>query len=462
MNPLRAIVTATDFSAPARHAAQRAALLAQASGGALTLMHTVGGSALEDLRRWLSDDSVTGGAIEADARQHLQQLAGELGRSHGLNVESHLSIGNPVEQVVRHADEVDAGLLVTGTRGAGFFRGVVFGSTAERIAKRSSRPVLMVRQLPHEPYRRILVPVDFSEWSRSAIELARQIAPQASLVLMHAVEVPFEGKMRTAGVAEDTVMRYRDTARREAQQRLRELAADAGLDTERVRLSTPSGADPWMLIVQEEQEQDCDLVVIVRALLHVAAGPGAALLLVLPGLHGRDAGRGAVGQPGAAGGVLGADQPLVVPADRLLAPPQADARAARAWRSRHRRRRPGLLAGVLLLGPHRRQLRPRRGAGRGRRIRAHALYLPALVLVLLGALHQERAVPVPLLAAARDGGADAGVGLPALGHHGEGRRVPAGALWPALGAPSAWFWIVGGAGLARCCWAPTSRCSSTT
>lgn len=264
MNPLRAIVTATDFSAPARHAAQRAALLAQASGGALTLMHTVGGSALEDLRRWLSDDSVTGGAIEADARQHLQQLAGELGRSHGLNVESHLSIGNPVEQVVRHADEVDAGLLVTGTRGAAFFRGVVFGSTAERIAKRSSQPVLMVRQLPHEPYRRILVPVDFSVWSRSAIELARQIAPQASLVLMHAVEVPFEGKMRTAGVAEDTVMRYRDTARREAQQRLRELAADAGLDTERVRLSTPSGADPWMLIVQEEQEQDCDLVVIGR------------------------------------------------------------------------------------------------------------------------------------------------------------------------------------------------------
>ena len=72
----------------------------------------------------------------------------------------------------------------------------------------------MVRQLPHEPYRRILVPVDFSEGSRHAIDLARQIAPQASLVLM--------------------------------------------------RMSTPSGADPWMLIVQEEQETDCDLVVIGR------------------------------------------------------------------------------------------------------------------------------------------------------------------------------------------------------
>lgn len=264
MNPLSAIITATDFSAPARHAAQRAGLLAKARGGALTLTHTVGGSALEDLRRWLADDSQAGGAIEADARERLQELAKELGRSLGINVNTHLSIGNPVEQVVRHADEVDAGLLVTGTRGAGFFRGVVFGSTAERIAKRSSRPVLMVRQLPHEPYQRVLVPVDFSEWSRSAIELARHIAPQASLVLMHAVEVPFESKMRTAGVADDIVMRYRDTARGEAQQRLGYLAADAGLDMDRVRLSTPSGADPWMLIVQEEQEQDCDLVVIGR------------------------------------------------------------------------------------------------------------------------------------------------------------------------------------------------------
>lgn len=264
MNPLRAIITATDLSAPSRHAAQRAALLAKASGASMTLAHIVGGSALDDLRRWLADDSQATGAIEADARRHLQELAAELGRSQGIDVHTHLSIGHPVEQVVRHADEVDAGLLVTGTRGAGFFRGVVLGSTAERIAKRSSRPVLMVRQLPHEPYRRILVPVDFSAWSRSAIELAQRVAPQATLVLMHAVEVPFEGKMRVAGVAEDAVLRYKLAAQREALQRLRELAADAGLDADRVRLSTPGGADPWMLIVQDEQEHDCDLVVIGR------------------------------------------------------------------------------------------------------------------------------------------------------------------------------------------------------
>ena len=47
-------------------------------------------------------------------------------------------------------------------------------------------------------------------------------------------------------------------------------------------------------------------------------------------------------------------------------------------------------------------------------------------------VHQVGAVPLPLLAAACDGGAHAGVGLPALGDDGEVWRVPAGA--PASGA----------------------------
>ena len=264
MNTLRTLIAATDFSAPSRHAAQRAALLARSSGAGLTLLHTVGGSALDDLRRWLADDAPAAQAIEADARQRLAELAAELGRAQGIRVSTHLGIGHPVQQVIRHADEVDADLVVAGTRGAGFFRGVVFGSTAERIARGASRPVLMLRQLPHEPYRRLLVPVDFSDWSRSAIAQALQIAPDASLVLMHAVELPYESRMRLAGVADDTLMRYRDAARHEALQRLYDLAAASALDSGRVRFSTPSGADPWMLIVQEEQDHDCDLVVIGR------------------------------------------------------------------------------------------------------------------------------------------------------------------------------------------------------
>ena len=86
-----------------------------------------------------------------------------------------------------------------------------------------------------------------------------------------------------------------------------------------------------------------------------------------------------------------------------------------------------LLGGVLLLGHIAGGYELDRSAGR----RSDD---PRTSLVPAGAgagaarrVHQIGAVPVPLLAAARDGGADAGVGVPALGDDGEGGGVPAGA-----------------------------------
>ena len=77
--------------------------------------------------------------------------------------------------------------------------------------------------------------------------------------------------------------------------------------------------------------------------------------------------------------------------------------------------------------PHRRQLRSRPGAGVRR---SDPLAPPLCSGPDPGAarrLHEERPVPVPFLAAARDGRPDAGLGLSAFRHHGEGRRLPAGA-----------------------------------
>ena len=64
-------------------------------------------------------------------------------------------------------------------------------------------------------------------------------------------------------------------------------------------------------------------------------------------------------------------------------------------------------------------------------------------------LHQVGAVPVPFLAAQRHGGADAGVGLPAFGHHGEGRRLSADAAQPVDGRD-------------RCCGRRSCRCSAAS
>ena len=86
-----------------------------------------------------------------------------------------------------------------------------------------------------------------------------------------------------------------------------------------------------------------------------------------------------------------------------------------------------LFAGVLLLGRIVGSYDLDVVLAAGDAIRAAPAVPPAAGAGAARRVHEERAVPVPLLAAACDGGADAGIGLPALRDDGEGRRVPAGA-----------------------------------
>jgi nucleotide-binding universal stress UspA family protein len=120
----------------------------------------------------------------------------------------------------------------------------------------------MVRQSPYDAYRRVLVPVDFSRWSAPSLEIATAVAPDAHFVLVHCVEVPFQGRMRLAGADDRAIDKYRAAARDDARQRLAELAARSGLADDRWTPLTPSGFNPWMQIVRQEQEQDCDLIAI--------------------------------------------------------------------------------------------------------------------------------------------------------------------------------------------------------
>jgi nucleotide-binding universal stress UspA family protein len=258
---MRSIVAATDLSALARPAAERAAHLARSAGAALTLVHALDLAALDDLRRWLGDGEPCD-TLQRDAHARVQALASDLAGRHAVTVDAAVATGHAVHVIGDCAERVGADLVVTGARSAGWFRAVLIGSTAERVSRRLARPVLTVRQRPFGPYRRVLVPVDFSPWSTPAIEAARRLAPDAELVLMHALEMAYEGKMRFAGVADDVVARYRSAARLEARDQLHALAGAAGLPADAVAFATPDGADPWMLIVHEEQERDCDLVVV--------------------------------------------------------------------------------------------------------------------------------------------------------------------------------------------------------
>ncbi|MDP1650089.1 MAG: universal stress protein [Rubrivivax sp.] len=261
MTALTSILAATDFSAPARHAVDRAARLAGETGARLTLMHAVSGSALAELRQWLGAGHASEQQLLDEARRSLEQAAADLAAARHVAVQTHLGNGPAVEQINQQADTVDADLLVLGARGSGFLRRLVLGTTAERLLRRATRPLLVVRQSAHEPYRRALVALDFSPWSASALQMARRAAPHARLVLLSAFQVPFEEKLHFAGVDTATISHYRTQSRAMATQRLYAAAHDAGLQPGHWEACVVEG-DASQRIVEQEQELDCDLVVV--------------------------------------------------------------------------------------------------------------------------------------------------------------------------------------------------------
>lgn len=261
MNRLGPIVAATDFSAPARHATDRAARLAHETGAALTLMHVLPGGALQELRQWLGTGHGMEQQLRDDAQRGLRALAEELQSHRHVAARTVNASGSVLDEIGREAEALDAALLVLGARGAGFLRRLVLGSTSERLLRRTTRPVLVVRQKPHEPYRRVLVALDFSPWSAHAVALARRVAPHGTLLLFSAYRVPFEEKLHFAGVDASTIDRYRRQAREDARQRVHALAAASGLKPGDWEPCIVEG-DASARIVEHEQEKDCDLVVL--------------------------------------------------------------------------------------------------------------------------------------------------------------------------------------------------------
>lgn len=264
MSMLHTLLATTDLSAPARHAAQRAALLASQTGARLELLHVLEKSALDELQRLFSgegDEADLSERIRSQTRDALSQLAAEIGKPAGVTAGLHIEEGPVLESIISAAERLDASLLVVGAHGTDFMRQWLLGATAERLLRKTPRPILAVKQAPRERYTRVLVPVDFSPWSIGAVRLAQAVAPQAQLTLMHAFELPYEGKMRLAFVAEDQIDAHRINARRQAVAELHRFAADACVsETDCHTLVTHGNAS--LRVLEQEEELGADLIVL--------------------------------------------------------------------------------------------------------------------------------------------------------------------------------------------------------
>jgi nucleotide-binding universal stress UspA family protein len=257
------ILVATDLSAPARHAVDRAYLLARHINSEIDIVHALELDAIDNLRELLGANLASAKvAIEADARDRLQLLGTHQAQHSGTAANLRVVSGRPLQVIASEIEDIGASLVVLGARGESYLRHAVLGSTAARLVRKATLcPVLVVKQSPHELYRNVLVALDFSPSSVPAIHAAKRWAPTAKLELLHAFELPYEGLLWRAGVEQEAITKYVNAALHKHRARLHDLAAEAGLTPAEYSVHVLHG-DPSQQIIAMEQECDIDLIVI--------------------------------------------------------------------------------------------------------------------------------------------------------------------------------------------------------
>jgi nucleotide-binding universal stress UspA family protein len=138
LSKIETILVPLDFSAHSRKALAYAIDLAKHLGSSIHLLHAL----------HLPVDLHMTGDWWAEVRQAplegLQLCMGEVSAA-GLACETHFSDQLPSAAIVQIAEEVDADLIVMGSRGLSGIKHVLLGSVAERTIRAAPCPVLTIR-----------------------------------------------------------------------------------------------------------------------------------------------------------------------------------------------------------------------------------------------------------------------------------------------------------------------------
>jgi len=169
---VKKILYATDLSENARYAFAYAVSLADLYNAAITIIHVlpevpalldqsvigyISAERWEEIKSQQLDEAKE--ALIGKKREHqaikeaLHQFSEDVKQQQkgdGFTTDEIIvERGNPVEEIIRNAEERNCDLVVMGTHGQGTLADVMLGSTARRVIRRSKMPVLVVR-LPGE------------------------------------------------------------------------------------------------------------------------------------------------------------------------------------------------------------------------------------------------------------------------------------------------------------------------
>ncbi|MGB2691638.1 MAG: universal stress protein [Thermodesulfobacteriota bacterium] len=206
---MRKIIWATDGSKEAERALGYAKYLAIKSGAEIIGVHVVPLPVqllydnLEDSKVHLKNRRLD---LESRVVDTFEEVSKSLQKS-GVQFEGILLKGKPSDKIREFAKKRNADLIVLGKHGHGFFENMIAGSETIKVLKSSHIPVLAVKNENYKTkvqFKNILVPIDLSECSDSAITYALNLAEVtgASIKVIHILRLDMYAQDLPAGALE--------------------------------------------------------------------------------------------------------------------------------------------------------------------------------------------------------------------------------------------------------------------
>src|SRR5829696_9435592 len=156
------ILLPTDGSRDAVMAAEAASDLAKKSGAELHVVHV-----WHDVRGFAHD--FVKRELKRQGQEILDEQVEKIRAAGGEVTQAHLRGGRTSNEVIKLTEEIDAGLLIVGSRGLGTVQRILMGSQSEAIVHHAQVPVLVIRGAEDFwPPARIVVGEDFSDDARKA------------------------------------------------------------------------------------------------------------------------------------------------------------------------------------------------------------------------------------------------------------------------------------------------------
>ena len=202
-------------------------------------------------------------SVIAKARQAGERTAKIL-RQRWPDVETIVALGDPRVEIVHVAEQTLADMIALGARGFGPLKRVFVGSTSLAVARYAPCPVAIVRGRSRQ-IRRILVAVDGSEGSRSALRFLSisELARDAQVSLLHVLPKYVRSGLHGPGTRVPDRLPAEDRRKQRADADV--LLADAAALFAEARRPVPrlvAEGDAAREIVKTAHGRDADLVVL--------------------------------------------------------------------------------------------------------------------------------------------------------------------------------------------------------